>query len=274
VPQSQGAPSSLVPAQAAPASRTANLIAAVLGILLGLGGIAFFLFWHKDPAEAPSTPTVASTPPAPASAPPASVSKPVSRPPASAASVSASVSASATASATAPPAPAAHAPGDLAACVQSMFPPESFPASPDFAFLCTETDPLKGAAGVRAEMVRAHKNESVAMAEWALLGWYDLAAFSVMRGHCCTSPPPLKTAEVPKSCDAVPEVLSSIDKAVAQAKSPSDEGVQKAVDAYTHDIYCIVRTGLAARFGRVDKPQGGEDSAFKRFLARVIQAKR
>ncbi len=140
--------------------------------------------------------------------------------------------------------------------------------------MCAEPDVLKGAAGVRAELVRAHKNESEGMREWALLGWYELAAFSVIRGRCCPSPPPLKMAEVPRSCAPVPEVLAAIDEAIVSAADVSDERLRKAVDAYTHDVYCIVRTGIAARFGRIDNPQGGEDTAFKGFLGRVIQAKR
>ncbi len=283
-PPSQSAPppASAAPASAArtvPASRTANLVAAALGILLGLAGIAFF-WWHKDPGDVQGT-----APPPPALPPsPASVSKPAPAPSAAPSVAPASVSASASAphasvSASASPLPAstskpAAPPGDLASCVTSMFPPESFPPSADFTFVCAQPDPLKGAADVRARLVSARKHESEGMQEWAFLGWYELAAFSVMRGRCCASPPPLKMAEVPKSCEPVPEVFASIDRAVAKATSASDDDLQKAVDAYTHDVYCIVRTGIAARFGRVDRPQGGEDTAFKRFLERVIKAKR
>jgi hypothetical protein len=111
------------------------------------------------------------------------------------------------------------------------------------------------------------------MKEWALLGWYELAAFSVIRARCCPSPPPLQLPEV-RGCTPVPDLLAGISAAAAATTDPADKALKKAVDAYTSNVYCIVRSGIAARFGRVGNPQGGEDTTFMRFLGQVVAAKR
>ncbi len=168
----------------------------------------------------------------------------------------------------------ARAPTDVTACVTPLFPGDSLDPSSDFSFVCAEADALKGAAAVRAQLVRAHRNMSDGMKEWALLGWYEPAAFSVLRAHCCPSASPQKLPEVPRGCAPVSEAFAEIAAAAAATSDPADKALRKAVDAYTDDIHCIVRAGIAARFGRVGNPQGGEDTMFLRFLARVVAAKR
>src|SRR5262249_1217590 len=127
---------------------------------------------------------------APASAaPPASVV-----PPASAASP-ASTALPATVVSTALPVAGPGA-GDVAACVVPIVPANSFDASTDFSFVCSETDPRKGGAEVRTQLVRAGKNLSTAMQEWALLGWYEMAAFAVLRSRCCPGAPAIGLPEV------------------------------------------------------------------------------
>jgi hypothetical protein len=122
--------------------------------------------------------------------------------------------------------------------------------------------------------VRSHRNNiSDGMREWALLGWYETAAFAVVRGRCCPGAAPLKLPET-GACTPLPEVLAGISTAAAATTDPADKALKKAVDAYTSDVHCIVRSGIAARFGRVGNPQGGEDTTFMRFLGQVVAAKR
>ncbi len=154
------------------------------------------------------------------------------------------------------------------------FPADSFDASTDFAFLCTEADPAKLAAAVRAELVRSHHNLSDGMKEWALLGWYELPAVALVRSRCCpASAPPLALPDT-GACPPITQVLGTLATAAAATSDPSDKALQKAVDGYTTDVYCAVRSGFAHRFGRRDKPEGGEDTTFAKFLARFVKAKR
>jgi hypothetical protein len=157
--------------------------------------------------------------------------------------------------------------------VVPVFPPESFDASSDFSFVCEEADPIKGASAIRTQLVRSHRNISDGMKEWALLGWYEVPAFAVVRARCCPGAPALKLPETP-GCSPVAELLGGITAATAATTDPADKALKKAVDAYTSNLYCIVRSGVAARFGRVGNPQGGEDTTFMRFLGQVVAAKR
>src|SRR5262249_38317751 len=155
------------------------------------------------------------------------------------------------------------APAGVTACVVPLFPADSFDASTDFSFLCAETDPFKGGTAVRTELVRARRNISEGMREWALLGWYETAAFSVIRSRWCPSAPPLQLPEV-RGCTPMPEVLGQLAAAAGSTSDPADKALKKAVDAFTDDVHCIVRSGNAARFGRVGNPRGGEDTTFTR----------
>jgi hypothetical protein len=242
---------------------------ALLVILLFLGsGVAAYL-WSRSqtpapPAPVPGTtelrgaaPSVTAEPPQPPAALPATAPAVASVSPAFA-TVHASLS---------------IASSDAAACVVPLFPADSFDPATDFSFVCTETDPIKGAAAVRAQLVRARHNASEGMKEWALLGWYEMAAFSVVRARCCPSPPKLQLPEV-ISCAALPDLLDGIASTAKATTDPADKGLRHAVDALTTAIHCVVRSGAAVRYGRVGNPQGGEDTTLMHFLSRVVTSER
>ncbi len=237
-----------------------GVVIAVL-ILAGAGAAFYFTAAKQEPPSPVVVPGATAAPPS--SVPPVTIVAPA---PSTSAVVAPALPISASA--------VAPATTDLAACVKPLFPAESFDAASDFAFVCAEVDPIKGGAGIRTQLVRARKNMSDGMKEWALLGWYELAAFSVLRAHCCPSAPPLQLPELPRGCTPVPEALGAIAAAAAATTDPDDKALKKAVDAYTDDVHCINRAGIAARFGRVGNPQGGEDTTFTRFLGRVVAAKR
>jgi hypothetical protein len=249
--------------QAPPRRRWRLPVVLAVVILVGLAAGYYFTSESAPQGPLPADPSAPiATAPAPGTtAPP---------PPASAPSVAPSASGPVTMAA--PPAPAA--PIDVTACVKPLFPADSLDASSDFAFVCAEADPIKGGAAVRTQLVRAHKNMTDGMKEWALLGWYELAAFSVLRAQCCPGAPPQKLPELPRGCTPVPDALGEIAAAARATSEPADPALKKAVDAYTDDVHCVVRAGLATRFGRVGNPQGGEDTTFMRFLGRVVAAKR
>jgi hypothetical protein len=263
-PSDAGAAASRAPAQSvAPAAprRSVTTVALVCVAAFVAAALAASL-WSSASAPQPP-PAPAETTRSPVTSPSTSIEAPKS------AATTSAVTASA------PPAISASAapPAGLAACVVPLFPPESFDASTDFSFVCSEADPLKGGSAVRTQLVRSHRNLSEGMKEWALLGWYEPAAFSVIRARCCPSAPPLQLPEV-RGCTPVPDLLAGISTAAAATRDPADKALKKAVDAYTSNVYCIVRSGIAARFGRVGNPQGGEDTTFMRFLGQVVAAKR
>jgi hypothetical protein len=165
------------------------------------------------------------------------------------------------------------APQNLASCIVPIFPADSFDRATDFSELCSETDPLKISSGIRKELVRGHHTVSDGMREWALLGWYEIPAVSLVRSRCCPSPHPLEFPDT-KACKPMPEILASLDRVASATSDPADQTLRDAVDAYTREIYCVVRSGIAHRFGRKDKPEGGEITAFMHFLGRFVKTKR
>jgi hypothetical protein len=155
--------------------------------------------------------------------------------------------------------------------VLSLFPPESFDAQSNFAPVCAETDPLKLGNALRAELVRARKNLSEGMRDWALLGWYELPAVALVRARCCPSAQPLDIPALP-ACPPMAEVLGELVGAAGKTHELTDKSLQAALTAYTNEVYCLVRYGHARRFGRTEGPEGGQDTTFLRFLRRFVKA--
>jgi hypothetical protein len=244
----------------------------VAGFVLLAVAIAIAIAWvhggtPEIPADVPSATPGAGEPPSAApsattAVAPASVTAPPAAPPATASAKAAT--------------PATTAPlgkGDLAACVAPVFPSESFDSTSDFSFLCSENDTSKARQAFRTELVRVGHNLSDGMREWALLGWYELPTVAMIRARCCPAAAPLELPET-RSCTPMADILSGLATAAQAATDPADKTLQKAVDAYTSEVYCVVRSGIAHRFGRRDKPEGGEDTTFQRFLARFVKARR
>ena len=94
----------------------------------------------------------------------------------------------------------------------------------------------------------------------ARLGWYDMAAFAVVHAGCCEEPKALVAPEPGKGCDPLAESLQEIAKAVIAGRSYED-----AFKKYTGAIHCELNQGKPL-FGRAQRPQPGEDTAFKEFV--------
>ncbi|HWA74235.1 MAG TPA: hypothetical protein VG937_17950 [Polyangiaceae bacterium] len=149
-----------------------------------------------------------------------------------------------------------------ASCVANYLPKGAFGKSPDLAFLCAESDPNKGAQGLRVAIVgNAPKGTLTdAMKLSSRLGWYDMAAFAVIRAGCCEDPKPLVTPEASKGCDSLSESLQEIAKAVIANRS-----YEEPFKKYSAAIHCELNLGHPA-LGRNARPQPGEDTAFKEFV--------
>src|SRR5262249_44050408 len=134
---------------------------------------------------------------------------------------------------------AAPAANNVAACVKKLFPEGTFEEPLDLTSLCAETDPFKGVADIKVELVRPRRATSDGMKEWALLGWYEVPAIAIIRARCCASAPPLVLPEVPRWCTPMGDALGQLEAAALAATDPADKDLRKAVDAYTNNIYCV-----------------------------------
>jgi hypothetical protein len=103
------------------------------------------------------------------------------------------------------------------------------------------------------------------MQEWASLGWYQLAAYTYLRGRCCTSAEKYLWS-FKLSCP-IDQALTKIEKA-AQARDAA--AVEAAVEDYKREATCLARRGQAPNFGQKKMPGSGH-TALQRMLARLAK---
>jgi hypothetical protein len=233
------------------------VLASIVGVLaIGIGGVLLLRARSEQSADAAadSAPALAPSRPSPAT-------------------TGADSSATAPSRSASPTGAAIGVPQDVNACMRELFPSETFQSRPPkFDFVCTETSPWKGSANVRGEIVRGGSGQqrvTDAMREWAVMGWFDMAAFATVRARCCPSAPPLVTPVV-STCTPLHEVLANLGARATSGAAPDDPKVVEAIDGYTAAVRCVLHAGASNRFGDYQPLQGGEEAAYKKTLARVF----
>ena len=161
--------------------------------------------------------------------------------------------------------------GDVGACLVNLFPEDSFAegAHPKLEVVCRENDPRKGAQKVHEALVIAGMGRTVSdgMREWAVMGWYELAAFAAVRGRCCPDPTPLELPPSPGTCNSMQDALNAVAKAARPgAKEPEQ---QDSLNAFRKSLSCMLKSGKSKPFGSYPKPAGGEDTAFMKTVERT-----
>jgi hypothetical protein len=211
---------------------------AVGGIVVGLlGGWVFNAVRPKPPAVA--APLVSAAPAAPASDQPIDLGEvPV------------------TGESDKPVAPT----DKLSSCVMGYLPKNTFGSAPDFSGVCDVTDPRVGADKLRVAIVASApkiNGATEAMKIFARIGWYDMAAFAVVRAGCCPDAKPLELPEPSKACSSMANALQEVGKEVVANHAP-----EESLKAYTAAIHCEVNVGRGQAFRKAERPAGGEDTAF------------
>jgi serine/threonine-protein kinase len=282
-----GAPEPLraapAPLPAVPARRRWVAAVVFFGAAVAGGGLTAWL-WGSGAAQsdgrtaATHAPAATATPAATAAVPgadvTASAAPPPSAEPAASTEAAPAPAASSTASAAVAGAPAAQS---VEACMAPLFPKDTFDARsrPNFAFLCKEADPRKGSQLVRKQVVLGATSGFVSdgMREWALLNWYELAAYAVMRARCCPGSPPIELPETPGACPSIEASLNDMAAAAIKAETPDDRKIEEALERFREGISCLVRSGGTNLFGYVGAPKGGEDTAFRKTLVRLTASR-
>ncbi|MGC4093933.1 MAG: hypothetical protein QM756_39710 [Polyangiaceae bacterium] len=156
--------------------------------------------------------------------------------------------------------------GKSGSCVASYLPKGAFGKEPELGFLCAETDPNKGAQALRVAIVGSAPKGSLtdAMKLWARLGWYDMTAFAVVRSACCEEPKDFALAAPAQGCDAMAEAIRDVARDVLAGK-----GYEDSLKKYSGAIHCELNAGHTQVAGRTQRPQSGEDAAFKDFVASI-----
>lgn len=146
----------------------------------------------------------------------------------------------------------------VGSCVSGYLPKGSFEKVPDMSWVCEESDPRLGAEKLRVAIVSgARGNVSDAMKIFARIGWYDMAAFAVVRAGCCENSKPLSLPEPSPGCSPISDALRDIGSAVVAQRS-----YEEPLKAYTAAIHCEMNAGKGPALHHPNRPVGGEDSAF------------
>jgi hypothetical protein len=153
----------------------------------------------------------------------------------------------------------ASASGDrTGSCVSGYMPKGTFDKAPDMSWVCDETDPRSGAEKLRVSLINGAKGTTTdAMKIFARIGWYDMAAFAVVRAGCCENAKPLTLPAPSAGCSAMDEALHEVGSSVVAARSYDD-----SLKKYTAAIHCEMNAGKGALLHHPNRPAGGEDSAF------------
>jgi serine/threonine-protein kinase len=186
----------------------------------------------------------------------------------------ATATAAATAAATATVTAAATAPAtepatviDPSACAIQQFAPDAFPpgADVDLSWICAETDPRRGASSMKRLVVQFSSSDRLtnAMREWALLHWYEMASFAIVRTRCCASPDPLSLPPPIGTCEALDRTLDDVGGAAAGRGD-----VEPALARLRVAISCAIASGAASDYSYRTLPPGGAETALRALLAR------
>lgn len=146
----------------------------------------------------------------------------------------------------------------IGSCVSGYLPKGTFDKAPDMSWVCEESDPRTGAEKLRVAVINGGKGSvSEAMKIFARIGWYDMAAFAVVRAGCCENAKPLSLPPPSTGCTAMDESLREIGSSVVASRS-----YEEPMKAYTAAIHCEVNAGKGTALRHPARPAGGEDSAF------------
>jgi eukaryotic-like serine/threonine-protein kinase len=146
----------------------------------------------------------------------------------------------------------------IGSCVSGYLPKGTFEKAPDMSWVCEESDPRNGAEKLRVAVINGGKGTtSDAMKIFARIGWYDMAAFAVVRAGCCENAKPLSLPPPSANCTAMDESLRDIGSAVVASRS-----YEEPMKTYTAAIHCELNAGKGVALRHPTRPVGGEDSAF------------
>ncbi len=152
----------------------------------------------------------------------------------------------------------------MASCVGAHLPKGAFKKSPDLSWMCAQTDPREGAGKLRTAVVEGAGTGNVtdAMRIFSKLGWYEMAAYAVVRAGCC--PPDSKPIELPEpadGCDAMAPALTNLSKAVTSA-----QGYDAALEHIAKVFDCEAGKNRASLFRHTTGPKPHEQAAFRELV--------
>ncbi len=132
--------------------------------------------------------------------------------------------------------------------------------------MCSESDPRVGAEKLHASVVSGAPKGQVteAMKIFAKIGWYDMAAFAVVRAGCCPDAAALTIPKLSDSCTKMDASLREVGDAVVAMKP-----VEPALKNYTGVDSLRAQLGSQQRAPPKRAAAGGEDTAFLELVKKL-----
>ena len=155
-----------------------------------------------------------------------------------------------------------------------MFPDDSFSDANvgSIDFVCSETSGVKAAEGIKKALVNGNGDGAKAsggMKEWSVLGFYSLAAASVIRGRCCPGAPPLTMPASPKPCESIEDAMTSLSS-IAEKRGKKPDAIA-ALGGFEKSVRCILKSEAKKSFGDYGDLKGGEATTFEKTLGRALK---
>ncbi len=153
-----------------------------------------------------------------------------------------------------------------ASCVAGYLPKNAFKDTPDFSWLCADTDPRDGAGKLRVALVKSSPGGGVsdAMKLYSRLGWYDMAAFAVLRSGCCTDAKSLSLPDPAKDCERVDQALDKLGHSIAASRGHEEE-----LAAFARATDCEAKANRASLYRQKSAPTSAEQAAFEEFVKQL-----
>jgi hypothetical protein len=146
----------------------------------------------------------------------------------------------------------------IGSCVSGYLPKGTFEKAPDMSWVCEQSDPVAGAEKLRVAVINGGKGSVTdAMKIFSRIGWYDMAAFAVVRAGCCEAAKPLSLPPPSAGCTAMDEALRDIASSVVASRS-----YDEPLKTYAAAIQCELNAGRGAALHHTTRPATGEDGAF------------
>ncbi len=154
----------------------------------------------------------------------------------------------------------------MASCVAGWLPKGAFGKSPEMDWVCGEDDPVAGSAALRSALVKYKPSGQVtdAMKVFSQLGWFEMAAYSVVHSACCVEAKPLKLPDPAEGCSRLDDPMNAIGTSVVANQSPTS-----SVDAFEQAARCEAQAQRAGVFGQKVAPTSAERQAFEDYLKQI-----
>lgn len=154
---------------------------------------------------------------------------------------------------------------DLTACLSPYFSDDAFARPLKGDFPCRELASGKVDQAITIALSEGGGGITTGAArDWSQLGWYRLAAMTLLRSRCCAQPPALSTPALLRTCELDPALA-----ALAAAKN--DDAMALALEKYGEATRCAHTAGGGALLGIEGPPTKAQGALFIRMLTRARQ---